>query len=73
MNRLVYLRIPRLRYQDFDAVLVHVDGDTGEQLKATFIGTAIMKRVAGDGAAAAAGASTVVAAKVRDPVTWCLN
>jgi hypothetical protein len=71
MNRSVYLRIPGLRYQDFDAVLVHVDRDTGEQLEATFVGTAVMKRVVGD--AAGAGVSTVVAAEVRDSVTWCLK
>ncbi|KAI1608935.1 hypothetical protein EDD36DRAFT_468618 [Exophiala viscosa] len=69
MSRAVYLTIPRLRYQDFDAVLVHVNKDNDEQLEATYIGTAIMKRVTG----AKATAATVVQAEFRDFVPWCLT
>ncbi|KAK4934267.1 RNA helicase [Elasticomyces elasticus] len=68
MNRSVYLTIPRLWYQDFDAVLVHLDRENDAQLDATYIGTAVMKRVIGE----VAGVLSVVPAEFKDFVTWCL-
>ncbi|EXJ84294.1 hypothetical protein A1O3_04961 [Capronia epimyces CBS 606.96] len=50
INRLVYLRVPQAQNQDFDAVLVNIHGNHDEELDARFIGTAVMKRVVGEGA-----------------------
>ena len=69
MNRWSYRIISQVRNQDFDAVLVNVHREHDEQLDATFIGTAVLKRDVGE----VVGLSTVISTEVRNLATWCLT